>query len=157
MQAHSSMHDHRPCSGMKDEYFQDGITNGAQWYSVSGQFCLFLLWRVCFCVMHCCQIRHLCFVHYWKVRYLCVMNCWKVRYFCLMHCCKVGHVSVIYCCKIFQCYSYICHSTLLSIYFLCLLNAMCIYQLFWCSDILIIVLQCESCINTFICIYIYNK
>ena len=32
------MHIGRPCSesNTMDEYFQDGITNGAQWYNVAG-------------------------------------------------------------------------------------------------------------------------
>ncbi|KAK3084908.1 hypothetical protein FSP39_021215 [Pinctada imbricata] len=34
--AHSSMHKGHPCPSISQEYFQDGITNGAQWYSVSG-------------------------------------------------------------------------------------------------------------------------
>lgn len=34
------MHIGRPCADTPDaEYFQDGITNGAQWYSVSGLVC----------------------------------------------------------------------------------------------------------------------
>ncbi|XP_052799616.1 LOW QUALITY PROTEIN: carboxypeptidase D-like [Mya arenaria] len=34
--AHSTMHDGHPCPNISNEYFQDGITNGAHWYSVSG-------------------------------------------------------------------------------------------------------------------------
>lgn len=32
------MHDGRPCVDREpNEYFKDGITNGAQWYNVAGQ------------------------------------------------------------------------------------------------------------------------
>ncbi|CAH1802479.1 unnamed protein product [Owenia fusiformis] len=34
--AHSTMHSGHPCGTSSGEYFQDGITNGAQWYSVAG-------------------------------------------------------------------------------------------------------------------------
>ena len=35
-QAHSAMHKGHPCPTIEHEYFQDGITNGADWYSVAG-------------------------------------------------------------------------------------------------------------------------
>ncbi|OWF53104.1 carboxypeptidase D-like isoform X2 [Mizuhopecten yessoensis] len=34
--AHSTMHNGHPCTSLSDEYFTDGITNGAAWYSVAG-------------------------------------------------------------------------------------------------------------------------
>ncbi|XP_069136324.1 carboxypeptidase D-like [Argopecten irradians] len=34
--AHSTMHNGHPCTDQSDEYFKDGITNGADWYSVAG-------------------------------------------------------------------------------------------------------------------------
>ncbi|KAK3607554.1 hypothetical protein CHS0354_011089 [Potamilus streckersoni] len=34
--AHSTMHKGHPCPNISGEYFQDGITNGAHWYIVSG-------------------------------------------------------------------------------------------------------------------------
>ncbi|XP_071094185.1 carboxypeptidase D-like [Haliotis cracherodii] len=34
--AHSKMHFGHPCPSISDEYFKDGITNGATWYSVAG-------------------------------------------------------------------------------------------------------------------------
>ena len=37
LQAHSTMHSGHPCPKLSPhEYFKDGITNGAQWYSVAG-------------------------------------------------------------------------------------------------------------------------
>jgi len=36
-QAHSTMHNGHPCPNISNEYFKDGITNGAHWYSVSGK------------------------------------------------------------------------------------------------------------------------
>ncbi|KAH8419747.1 hypothetical protein KR009_002001, partial [Drosophila setifemur] len=35
-QAHPTMHLGQPCELFQNEYFADGITNGAQWYSVTG-------------------------------------------------------------------------------------------------------------------------
>lgn len=43
LQAHSTMHQGHPCSGMSHEYFQDGITNGAHWYSVAGRTILLFI------------------------------------------------------------------------------------------------------------------
>ncbi|KAL8566418.1 hypothetical protein ACOMHN_011996 [Nucella lapillus] len=34
--AHSTMHEGHPCKDMSGEYFKDGITNGAAWYSIDG-------------------------------------------------------------------------------------------------------------------------
>ncbi|XP_071179438.1 carboxypeptidase D-like [Mytilus edulis] len=34
--AHSTMHSGHPCPSSSNEYFKDGITNGAKWYNVAG-------------------------------------------------------------------------------------------------------------------------
>ncbi|XP_070205330.1 carboxypeptidase D-like [Littorina saxatilis] len=34
--AHSTMHEGHPCPALSGEYFTDGVTNGAEWYSVDG-------------------------------------------------------------------------------------------------------------------------
>lgn len=60
-QAHSTMHEGHPCPDMSGEYFQDGITNGAEWYSVDGESLLQLF--ACLTVrLPVCQPAYL-FVH----------------------------------------------------------------------------------------------
>lgn len=41
MQENPDMHNGHPCEDLyPDEYFEDGITNGANWYNVPGNACI---------------------------------------------------------------------------------------------------------------------
>lgn len=47
VQENPLMHKGHPCEALyPDEYFRDGITNGAQWYSVPGTSTPFILSRL---------------------------------------------------------------------------------------------------------------